>query len=59
MARKNEGKRWTREDVKTLRQLARDANVPTDKIAKQLGRSVAAVRSEAQREDISLRPKNR
>lgn len=59
MAPKNDGKRWTREDVKTLRKLARDVNVPTDKIAKQLGRSVDAVRSEAQREDISLRPKNR
>ena len=59
MAPRNSGKLWTRDEIKALRQLARDVNVPTDKIAKQLGRSVAAIRSEAQREDISLRPKNR
>ena len=39
--------------------MARDANVPTKEIARRLGRSEAAVRSEAQRKDISLRPKNR
>jgi len=59
MAPRNSGKRWTRDETKALRRLARDVNVPTDKIAKQLGRSVTAIRSEAQREDISLRPKNR
>lgn len=56
---KNDGKSWTREDVRALRQEARDRNVSTDEIAKHLGRSVAAVRAAAQREGISLKPKNR
>ncbi len=56
---KNNGEPWTREDVKTLRQQARDRNVSTDEIAKNLGRTVAAVRAEAQRKNISLKPKNR
>ncbi len=56
---KNDRKTWTREDVKTLRQEARDRNVSTDEIAKHLGRTVAAVRAEAQRKNISLKPKNR
>jgi hypothetical protein len=56
---KNDGKAWTRDDIKTLREQARDRNVATDKIAKNLGRTVAAVRAEAQRKDISLKPKNR
>lgn len=59
MAPKNDGKPWTPRDVKTLRQLARDVNVPTKQIAKGLGRSEDAVRSEAQRKDISLKPKNK
>jgi IS30 family transposase len=56
---KNDGKEWTRDDIKTLREGARDRNVSTDQIAKQLGRTVAAVRTEAQRKNISLKPKNR
>lgn len=60
MAPRNDGERWgTRDDVKTLRQLARDRNVATPEIAKELGRTVDAVRSEAHRKGISLRPKNR
>lgn len=59
MAPRNDGERWSREDVKTLRQLARDRNVATPEIAKELGRTVDAVRAEAQRKGISLRPKNR
>jgi IS30 family transposase len=56
---KNDRKAWTREDVKSLREQARDRNVSTDKIAKNLGRTIAAVRAEAQRKNISLKPKNR
>ena len=56
---KNNRKEWTRDDIKTLREQARDRNVPTDKIARNLGRTVAAVRAEAQRKNISLKPKNR
>jgi len=56
---KNYGKPWTREDIKVLRGQARDRNVSTEEIAKNLGRTVAAVRAEAQRKNISLKPKNR
>lgn len=56
---KNDGKPWSREDIKALRDQARNRNVATDEIAKNLGRSVAAVRVEAQRKNISLKPKNR
>ena len=55
----NDGKTWTRDDVKVLREQARDRNISTEKIAKNLGRTVAAVRAEAQRKNISLKPKNR
>ncbi len=58
MAR-NDGKPWTREDVKTLREQARDRSISTEKIAKNLGRTVAAVRAEAQRKNISLKRKSR
>jgi hypothetical protein len=46
---KNNRKTWTREDVKALREQARDRNVSTDKIAKNLGRTVAAVRARSAR----------
>jgi hypothetical protein len=59
MAPKNHGKPWTRQDLATLRKLARDRNVVTAKIAKELGRTVAAVRQEAHLKDISLKRKNR
>jgi hypothetical protein len=56
---KNDGKPWTREDIKTLREQARDRNITTVQIAKNLGRTVNAVRVEAQRRKISLKPKKR
>lgn len=56
---KNEGKPWKSAQDKQLARLARDANVPTDKIAREMGRTEDAIRSEAQRKGISLRPKNR
>jgi len=46
-------------DARALREQARDRNVSTNEIAKNLGRTVAAVRAEAQRKNISLKPKNR
>jgi hypothetical protein len=39
---KNDGKPWTRERVKALREQTRDRNVSTDEIAKNLARTVAA-----------------
>jgi predicted transcriptional regulator len=56
---KNDGKPWTPAQDKQLARLARNANVPTDKIAREMGRTEDAIRSEAERKDISLRPKNR
>jgi hypothetical protein len=56
---KNDGKPWRREEIKALRQEARDRNVSTDEIAKRHGRTVSAVRQAAQRRGISLKPKNR
>jgi len=56
---KNDGKPWTREDVKAMPAQARDRNVSTNEIARNLGRTVPALRAEAQRKGISLKPKNR
>jgi hypothetical protein len=49
---------WSREDVKTLRQFAKD-NTPTGVISLKMGRTPTAIRSKAQREGISLGPSNR
>ncbi|UWU89922.1 hypothetical protein [Bradyrhizobium sp. CB1015] len=50
---------WTAADVSKLKQLAK-GNTPTGVMSiKLLQRPVAAIRSKAQREGISLRPVNR
>jgi hypothetical protein len=49
-------KTWTRDDEKTLRALVK-AGEPTSKIAKQLKRGVASVRSKAQKLSLSLKAK--
>jgi hypothetical protein len=49
---------WSRDDVKMLRQFARE-NTPTGVISLKMGRTPTAIRSKAQREGISLRPSNR
>jgi len=49
---------WTKEDVKTLRSLAR-RNTPAGVIGLKLQRPESAIRSKAQRERISLNPINR
>ena len=56
--KRHEGQPWSREDVKELKQLARE-NTPTGVISLKLGRSPTAVRGKAQREGISLKPANR
>ena len=53
----NTGKSWTAEQVKQLKQLAKE-NTPTRVIGLKLGRSEDAVRSKAQSEGISLKPTN-
>ena len=49
---------WSAGDVNKLRQLA-SGNTPTGVMSIKLQRPVAAIRSKAQREGISLRPVNR
>jgi hypothetical protein len=52
------GTRWTLDEVKELRSLARQ-NTPTGVLSVKLRRPLAAIRSKAHRERISLRPSNR
>jgi hypothetical protein len=52
------GMPWSDAEVKSLRSLAR-ANTPTGVLSLKLRRPIAAIRSKAQREGISLRPTNR
>ena len=59
MAPKNSRKPWTGAEQQLLRKLARDVNVSTEKIAKKLGRTVAAVRNHAAMHSISMRSKKR
>jgi hypothetical protein len=49
---------WTREDVRTLKELAK-GNTPTGVISLKMGRTLTAIRGKAQREGISLKPANR
>ena len=49
---------WSTADVRMLRQLAK-GNTPTGVMSIKLQRPVAAIRSKAQREGISLKPVNR
>lgn len=55
---RNTGKRWTPNEVKELRKLAR-GNTPTGVIGLKLGRTPAGVRSKAGEKNISLKPTNR
>ncbi|MDA9432333.1 hypothetical protein [Bradyrhizobium sp. CCBAU 51627] len=49
---------WTTADVRMLRQLAK-GNTPTGVMSIKLQRPIAAIRSKAHREGISLKPVNR
>jgi hypothetical protein len=59
MAKKppNQGKPWTKSDVRTLEKLA-DGNTPTRIIGLKMGRTPEAIYSKASAEDISLHPTN-
>jgi hypothetical protein len=54
---RNSGKPWTGQQVKELRQLARE-NTPTRVIGLKLGRTEDAVRVKASTEGVSLKPTN-
>lgn len=53
----NDGKHWSKQEVKTLEKLA-DQNTPTRVIGFKMGRSPGAVYSKASSEDIPLKPTN-
>lgn len=52
------GEPWTAEELRELKTLAR-RNTPTGVLSLKLQRPVAAIRSKAQREGVSLKPTNR
>lgn len=59
MAKKpaNHGKQWTPNDVKQLKQLAKE-NTPTRVIGLKLGRTEDSVRAKAGEGGVSLKPTN-
>jgi hypothetical protein len=57
-SKRNSGKPWTAAERKQLRELARQ-NTPTRVIGLKIGRTPAAVQSQASRLGVSLKPTNR
>ncbi len=55
---RNTGKPWTPQEVRELKQLAKE-NTPTRVIGLKLGRTPRAIQSKAAGEGISLAPPNR
>jgi hypothetical protein len=54
----NDGASWSAGELKTLRSLAK-AGTPTGEVAKELGRTAAAVQQKAMRTGISFRAAKR
>ncbi len=54
---KNHGKPWSPEQVKELKQLAKE-NTPTRVMGLKLGRTPESVQSRASSEGVSLKPTN-
>lgn len=55
---KNDGKRWSSQEIANLRKLA-TGNTPTRVIGIKLGRTPGAVQTKASEKGISLEPHNR
>lgn len=53
----NAGKKWTPQEVKQLKQLAKE-NTPTRVIGLKLGRPEGGVRAKAAENKVSLKPTN-
>jgi hypothetical protein len=53
----NDGKHWTKQNVRTLEKLA-DQNTPTRVIGLKMGRSESSIYSKASSESIPLKPTN-
>lgn len=54
---RNTGKSWTKGDKSQLKSLA-SGNTPTRVIGLKLGRTESAVRTQAQKQGVSLKPTN-
>jgi hypothetical protein len=54
----NDGAGWSASELRSLKQLAK-AGTPTSQVAKQLGRTAAAVQQKAMRSGISFRAAKR
>lgn len=54
---RNSGSKWSKQDIATLKKLAK-GNTPTRVVGLKLGRSSAAIQSKASQENISLKPTN-
>ena len=54
---RNSGKSWSDQDKSDLRRLANE-NTPTRVMGLKLGRTEDAVRSQASKQDLSLKPTN-
>lgn len=54
---KNAGKKWSPQEVKQLKELAK-GNTPTRVIGIKLGRTEGAIYQKASNENISLKPHN-
>lgn len=57
MAAKNNGKPWSSQEVKQLKDLA-NHNTPTRVIGLKMGRTESSIQSKAGSESISLKPTN-
>ena len=54
---RNTGKRWSNNDVKQLKELAKK-NTPTRVIGLKLGRTEGSIQNKASEEGVSLKPTN-
>jgi len=54
---RNSGNRWTPDEVKQVKQMAKE-NTPTRVMGLKLGRTPAAVANKASEEGVSLKPTN-
>jgi hypothetical protein len=54
---KNHGKSWSKDDLKQLKQLAKE-NTPTRVIGLKMGRTPDAVQAKASDQGVSLKPTN-
>ncbi|WP_041537142.1 hypothetical protein [Pseudopedobacter saltans] len=54
----NKGKKWSKEDLETLKKLSKN-NTPTGLIAHELKRSENSIRNKSNQINVSLKPTNK